>query len=198
MAKRNLLGDCVLRRDPKGDLWLMNRQEGGWRSWADPVKSEAALLAEFNVRLGEWTRDSCSEYCLVTRIPRSEQPTLHDGEVIPEPGLACERHAFKRIQDVNGLSGPNMLDDSCASGPKAGMKPVVIVDGLNVLTGYSIMGEEPLPEPFKPHDVGQRGQSTENVDSAEQRIMRFYKRTLLPNLSNENAGYQFFHPGKKT
>ena len=197
MAKRNLLGDCVLRRDAKGNLWLMNRQEGGWRSWSDPVKSEAALLEEYNVRLGEWTKDSCSEYCPVTRIPRSELPTLHDWEELPQDGLACERHAFNRIQEVNGLKGPNLLDDSHATGARAGMKPVVVVDGLNVLTGYSIMGEEPLPESFKPHDVDQRGQSTESVDASRERIMQFYEHTLLPNLPNWTEGYNFFHPGKK-
>jgi hypothetical protein len=77
--KQDLYGDTVLRRD--GDqLYLMNRQEGGWREWAVPVESEAYVLSKWNVRLGEWSRDEHGEFCPVTRIPRSEQPTLHDGE----------------------------------------------------------------------------------------------------------------------
>ena len=80
MAKQNLLGDTVIRRDGIGRLYLMNRQEGGWKSSRVSVASEGDLLDRFNVRLGEWTRDECSEYCPVTCLPRSEQPTLPDGE----------------------------------------------------------------------------------------------------------------------
>jgi hypothetical protein len=74
----------------------MNRQEGGWRSALFPVESEETLLGEYNVRLGEWTKDECSEYCPV-HVLSSEEATL------PE---------VKR--------------------------PVVIVDGSNVLVGFSI------------------------------------------------------------
>lgn len=128
MAKRNLLGDCVLRRGSLGELYLMNRQEGGWRSALFPVKSEETLLDEYNVRLGEWTKDECSEYCLVTRIPRSELPTLHDGERPSEvetfpfddigprgetpidPNLESE--AFRSIREVYEFNKLNLLDDS--------------------------------------------------------------------------------------
>lgn len=83
MSKRNLLGDTVLRRDG-GKLFLMNRQEGGFRAWALPIESEAALLERYNVRLGEWSQDEHGAFCPVTRIPREELPTLHDGEEAPE------------------------------------------------------------------------------------------------------------------
>jgi len=74
MAKRNLLGDCVLRRDSLGMLWMMNRQEGGWRSDMLPVQSEKVFLDTYNARLGEWTKDECSEYCLVTALSSEEEP----------------------------------------------------------------------------------------------------------------------------
>ena len=84
MSKKNLLGDTVLRRDHEGKLHLMNRKEGGFRSWAMPIDSEESLLALYNVRLGAWDRDEHGEYCPVSRIPREEQPTLHDGEEVSE------------------------------------------------------------------------------------------------------------------
>lgn len=88
MSKISLYGDTVLRRD--GDqLYLMNRQEGGWREKAIPVgTSEEEFLASYNVHLGCWSRDEHGEFCPVICIPRSEQPTLHD---IPPmvPGESC-------------------------------------------------------------------------------------------------------------
>jgi hypothetical protein len=44
------------------------------------VKSEEALLAEYNVRLGGWLEDECLEYCPVIPLTREEMDTLHDGE----------------------------------------------------------------------------------------------------------------------
>ena len=109
MAKQNLFSNTVIRRDGTGgDLYLMNRLEGGWRSLAVPVASEEALLAKYNVRLGAWTRDEYSEYCPVLCLGREELST------IPPPA-------------------PDM-------------KPVVIVDGLNVLKGYSLMGDGVISE----------------------------------------------------
>jgi len=82
MSKVNLLADTVLRRDHEdgGRLYLMNRQEGGWCQIAIPVGSEEEFLANYNAHLGSWSRDEYGEFCPVIRIPRSEQPTLHDGE----------------------------------------------------------------------------------------------------------------------
>lgn len=84
MAKHTLLADTVLRRDGAGDLYLMNRQDHGWSSYAYSVKSEAWFLEHYNARLGEWSRDEHGEFCPVTRLPRSEQPTLHDSEEPPD------------------------------------------------------------------------------------------------------------------
>lgn len=94
MAKQNLLSNTIIRRDGNGDLYLMNRLEGGWRSMAIQVSSEADLLDRFNVRLGEWTRDECSDYCPVICLGREEQPTLHDGE---DP----EVEAFRSVAAAN-------------------------------------------------------------------------------------------------
>jgi hypothetical protein len=82
MSKVNLRADTVLRRNPEdgGKPYLMNRQEGGWCQIAIPIGSEEELLAGYHVRLGEWSRDEYGEFCPVICIPRSEQPTLHDGE----------------------------------------------------------------------------------------------------------------------
>jgi hypothetical protein len=99
----------------------MNRQEGGWRQWAEPVESVSAFEAAYNALVGTWSKDEYGEYCPVTCI-------------------GVEKKVI----------------------PPVGTKPVVIVDGLNVLTGYSLMGDgevlEPSPEVFVPHDVGPRGQ----------------------------------------
>lgn len=135
MAKRNLLGDCILRRGSLGELYLMNRQEGGWRSALFPVKSEETLLDEYNVRLGEWTKDECSEYCPVIRLSREEMDTLHDGEVsetfhfhdvgmrgqstesvdaaehVVMGALGTEAEAFNRLREFYGVRGPNLLND---------------------------------------------------------------------------------------
>lgn len=125
MAKTNLYADTVLRRDQAGMLWLMNHQEGGWRSTARPVKSEEAFLAEYNVRLGEWAKDKWSEFCPVTRIQRSEQPTLHDvsraqalGRVLYEDG-ALEDKCFQPSKVPAGLQ--HFID--AHPGVRVGMGP---------------------------------------------------------------------------
>jgi hypothetical protein len=96
-----------------------------------------------------------------------------------------------------------------------GTKPVVIVDGLNVLTGYSLMGDgevlEPSPEVFVPHDVGPRGQVP--VDDLSGELQRLIDGTLTYEQVRELAsdpppaqvraiawidGYKFEHPGEKS
>jgi hypothetical protein len=67
-AKKILFEDTVLRKDAEGNLYLMNYPEKGWRSSAFRIPNEDALLATYNVRLGEWTQDKFSEYCPVIRI----------------------------------------------------------------------------------------------------------------------------------
>jgi hypothetical protein len=111
MEKTNLYTDTVLRRDQAGMLWLMNHQEGGWRSTALPIKSEEAVLAEYNVRLGEWAKDKWSEYCPVTRVPRSEQPTLHDwveGGLTPEQALGVAM-----VDALEALYEEGAVEDRC-------------------------------------------------------------------------------------
>lgn len=82
ITKKTLYADTVLRRDG-GQLYLMNRQEGGFRAWAQPIDDEQWLLDRYHVRVGEWSRDAHGEFCPVTRVPRNELPTLHDGEEVP-------------------------------------------------------------------------------------------------------------------
>jgi hypothetical protein len=79
MSKIDLYGDTVLRKDGDGgELYLMNRQEGGWRQHARPVGTEEAFLDQYHVRLGEWSRDEYGEFCPVYCLSRSELPTLND------------------------------------------------------------------------------------------------------------------------
>jgi hypothetical protein len=186
MAKRNLLGDCVLRRDSLCQLYLMNRQEGGWRSALFPVKSEEALLDEYNVRLGEWTKDECSEYCPVTRLSREEMDTLHDGE---DPDLATfpfddigprgstpidpnlEGEAFRGICEAYGFNKLNLLDDGLTQdklrellneqhdfGPR-GLEPLLVGDNIThrEVLQHRGVGVEIL------HDLGHRGVVHESI-----------------------------------
>jgi hypothetical protein len=75
-TKIALFADTVLRKD--GDqLYLMSRQEGGFRSWAIPVESEEWLMDHYQVRVGEWSRDEHGLFCPVTRIPK-EDPDERD------------------------------------------------------------------------------------------------------------------------
>jgi hypothetical protein len=137
MAKRNLFCDTVLRRDGSGAVYLMNRQEGGWRQWAEPVESVSAFSDAYNAQVGAWARDKYGEYC-----------------------------------PVHALEGEKKVI------PPVGTKPVVIVDGLNVLTGYSLMGDGEVLEPstFVPHDVGPRGQVP--VDDLSGELQRLIDGTL--------------------
>lgn len=78
--KLDLLGDCILRRDHEGHLFLMNRQERGWNSSSIRVDSEEDLLDRFNVTLGEWTKDEHSPYapilCVKTAVQSPSQAQL--------------------------------------------------------------------------------------------------------------------------
>lgn len=78
--KIDLYGNTVLRRDPKGLLFLMHRQEKGWSSSYIRVDSEEHLLSRFNVTLGEWTKDEHSPYvpviCVKTAAPAPSQVQL--------------------------------------------------------------------------------------------------------------------------
>jgi len=126
----------------------MNRQEGGWRSALFPVESEGAFLAEYNVRLGEWTKDECSEYCPVTRISRSELPTLHDGEGPSE----VETFPFDDI----GPRGGTPIDPNLESEAFMGIREAYRFDKLNLLEAN--FTREDLRELLKEqHDFGPRG-----------------------------------------
>jgi hypothetical protein len=92
--KINLVSEVVVRRRD-GKLYLMNTRATGWQFSSIPINSEKILLRVFNVQLGEWTRDEYSEYCPVHSLPRSELPTLHDGE---KP--ASEMKVLWEIADV--------------------------------------------------------------------------------------------------
>lgn len=72
MSKINLYGDTVLRKDGV-DLYLMNRQIGGWSQKAIPVGGKEEFLSKYNVQIGEWSRDEHGEFCPVYRLPTEEQ-----------------------------------------------------------------------------------------------------------------------------
>ena len=73
----------------------MNRRDTGWSLSSIPIANEETLLRVFNVQLGKWTKDEFSDYCPVMCIPRSELPTLHEGE---EPN--SEKKRFWEIKDA--------------------------------------------------------------------------------------------------
>lgn len=116
------------------------------------VSSEADLLDRFNVRLGEWTRDECSEYCPVICLGREEQPTLHDGE---DP----EVEAFRSVAAAN--PGPNILDDGYLARGRAGYSSTLGFGSLCHETIHQVLGENPE---LKLHDFGPRGPSALGVD----------------------------------
>lgn len=134
MSKISLFGDTVLRKD--GDqLYLMNRQEGGWRQQAIPVGSETEFLAKYNARLGEWSRDEHGEFCPVTCIPRSEQPTLHD-MVEVGPTFTGKTQCYTVLTDP--ANGQVTLHDVGMQGVNGRMVPasalgVAMVDALEAL-----------------------------------------------------------------
>jgi hypothetical protein len=72
MKKLSLYADTVLRKNGV-QLLLMNRQKGGFRSWSISIESEKWLMDNYNVRLGEWSRDKYGEYCPVICIPQEEK-----------------------------------------------------------------------------------------------------------------------------
>ena len=107
MTKKTLFADTVLRKD--GDqLYLMNRQEGGFRSFGIPIESEGALLAQYDVWLGKWDRDEHGAFCPVIRVVGSKPPTL---DHYPLNG-ATEKEAFKAlVEDGITHSGLTALRD---------------------------------------------------------------------------------------
>lgn len=60
--KIKLFGSTVLRKDSIGKLFLMNHQEKGWSSNGIQISSLADLQNRFDVVLGRWLHDECSEY----------------------------------------------------------------------------------------------------------------------------------------
>jgi hypothetical protein len=163
MAKRNLLGNCVLRRDSREMLWLMNHQEGGWRSTMLPVESVEWFLATYNARLGEWAKDECSEYCPVTTLSREEMETLHDGEEpTPEtfhfddigprgvnPIGDRELEAFRALMEAH--PGPTFLDDGLTQG---GLRELLKEQHDFGPRGPMLVGEEYSPPIARMRDFG--------------------------------------------
>jgi len=187
MAKQNLSSNTVIRRDgTDGDLYLMNRLEGGWRALAVPVASEEALLAKYNVRLGVWTRDEYSEYCPVLCLGREELSTIpppaHDmkpvvivdglnvlrGYSLMGDGVISEKEAFEAIVRTN--AGPNLMDDSYKSGPILVDDEITHEKVHDLLEAHPELVEiGPGGRPFMVgdgiiHDSGIRGRSALPVD----------------------------------
>lgn len=71
--KKAVFQDTVLRRDAKGQLFLMNRPEKGWSSYGIPYPSEQAVLDEWDVTIGPWTSDKHSAFAPVKKN-RKENP----------------------------------------------------------------------------------------------------------------------------
>lgn len=71
--KKTPFQDTVLRRDAKGQLFLMNRPEKGWSSYGIPYPSEQAVLDEWDVTIGPWTSDKHSAFAPVKKN-RKENP----------------------------------------------------------------------------------------------------------------------------
>jgi hypothetical protein len=63
--KMILFGNTVLRKDNNGNLFLMNRMDTGWSSSSISIDSIEQLLDNFQVTLGEWSKDKFGEYCKV-------------------------------------------------------------------------------------------------------------------------------------
>lgn len=145
MAKKNLVGEFVLQRDSLGKLWLMNRSGGSLGSRGTPVASEEAFLSEYNVRLGEWTQGDTLEFCPVIPLRRDEMPTVREGDLDGKASLTPEQYAtFRKSLDdvvVDGEVLREATPEEIHARFTEGMKPVVIIDGPNVLTGYSLFGD---------------------------------------------------------
>lgn len=115
MTKKTLYADTVLRKG-RNQLYLMNGQ-GGWRQdWAIPVESEQWLVDHYHVRVGEWSQDEHGDFCPVIRVPRSEQPTLHEGETPPEEEgfaeLSRAQALGRALYEEGALEGKYLQGDS--------------------------------------------------------------------------------------
>lgn len=62
-VRTSIMAPTVVRRDPGGQLWLMNRRAKGWGEFGYPHDNEAELLLRWRVRLGPWTEDEHGPYC---------------------------------------------------------------------------------------------------------------------------------------
>jgi len=124
MAKHNLLADTVLRRDGAGDLYLMNRKDHGWASYAYTVKSEEAFLASYNATLGEWDRDEHGPFCPVTRVqPEATPPAIALAVVMVDAHEALtfgeELEAFRSLRAAREL-----VDAELGSAQETPVQPV--------------------------------------------------------------------------
>lgn len=70
LVKRTLNQPTVIRLDTVGGTagWflLMNHADKGWASNAIPYKTLSALIAEWDIELGEHGRDECSVFIRAT------------------------------------------------------------------------------------------------------------------------------------
>lgn len=62
-----LFSDTILRKDGAGQLWLMNKPDKGWSSFAIPVGSEAHVSVFYNATVGPWQSDADGPFASVTR-----------------------------------------------------------------------------------------------------------------------------------
>jgi len=116
MNKQSLFADTVLRRSAEGQLYLMNRQEGGFREMRFPIESEQWLVDHYHVQVGEWTRDEHGECCPVTQISsRGEQTTMEEDEMSRAQALG------------QALYEDGVLEDQCLQreGLSSGLKQFI-------------------------------------------------------------------------
>lgn len=103
--KKSLFQDTVLRRDAKGQLFLMNRPEKGWASYGIPYPSEQAVLDEWNVTIGPWTKDRFSAYAPV-RKARKGNPvggeTFYVTRVVTDSSGTRVSHGYAKWSGANG------------------------------------------------------------------------------------------------
>lgn len=98
--------DTVLRRDAKGQLFLMNRPEKGWASYGIPYPSEQAVLDEWDVTIGPWTSDKFSAFAPVKKN-RKENPVAGDTfyvmrSVTDRAGRPS--HGYTKWTNTNGVT----------------------------------------------------------------------------------------------
>ena len=154
-TKRTLLGECVLRRDGSGQLFLMNRKETGWGSYAISMSSEESFLSKYNATLGEWSKDEHGDYCPVTPIEHKTSPAtvalavamVDAHELLEGPN---ELEAFKQLMDAMGPRTV-LVDD--------GYKPRVLQGRIEIHDGVLVL-----------HDCGMRGQSHEAIGAASNLV----------------------------